>query len=1083
MKLRLRTKIERSRQECASEQKVLLEQALRELELAKINTIHSFCGDLLRERPVEARVDPLFEIVAEDEARDIADRAFESWFQAALANPPEGVRRILRRRSKDQRPREMLRAALDNLINCRDFPTPWRRDAFDRERLIDALLEQLKELGDLAAKSSWSAENLTLNLTEIARFVEENTQLEAVRGRDYDGLEATLRDVARAKSWKRKGAKRVTFGALSRDEVLSLRDQAKAALDSFIASSDADLAPLLHQELQAAVGTYQALKKEAGRLDFLDLLIKARDLILHNESIRTELQHRFTHYFVDEFQDTDPLQAEILLLLAADDSSEADWRRVQPIPGKLFLVGDPKQSIYRFRRADVALYEQVKTSLIARGAELFHLTTSFRAVPSIQSFVNAAFAPAMAAGSSASHAAYVPLQRARPEIAGRPTIAALPVPRPYGDYGTIVKWKIDESFPDAVGAFIAWLVNESGWTVEENGKWVAVSPRHICILFRRLRNFSTDVTRAYVRALEARRISHVLVGGRSFHDREEILALRNALTAIEWPDDELRVFATLRGPFFALSDDALLTFRKGLDADGNPHNRPLHPMHEVDREHLDEDAQPVADALALLAKLHAGRNHRPVAQTITMLLDAVRAHAGLALWPTGEQALANCSRVVDLARRFEANATSFRAFVERLEADAQRGDAGEAPIVEEGTEGVRMMTVHKAKGLEFPVVILADPTCPAAWAKPSRHVIPERRLWLQQLCGCAPVELLEAAAEEFQRDQAEAVRLAYVAATRARDLLISPVVGDEPIAGWLEVLNPAIYPPPDARRKSTPAPGCPAFGEDSVLDRGPKGMPPPGGSVRPGLHLPIADESEIVWWDPSMLELGVEEEASLRQQRILESDKDGAAAAASEANYARWKVGRDEVLAEASRPTISVQTVTALARELNGSTEIQIETVPRSVAERPAGRRFGALVHSMLAAVDLSCAPADIDSAAALHGRLVNATKEEIDAAVTTVVDTLNHPLMRRAAALSTGSLRREVPIMLRRDDGTLAEGVVDLAFLEEGPDFAGWTVVDFKTDREFESGRAEYSTQVGLYVEAIEKATNSSARGILLVI
>jgi ATP-dependent exoDNAse (exonuclease V) beta subunit len=137
----------------------------------------------------------------------------------------------------------------------------------------------------------------------------------------------------------------------------------------------------------------------------------------------------------------------------------------------------------------------------------------------------------------------------------------------------------------------------------------------------------------------------------------------------------------------------------------------------------------------------------------------------------------------------------------------------------------------------------------------------------------------------------------------------------------------------------------------------------------------------------------------------------------------------------------------------------------------------------MLAAVDLNCTRADIDSAGALHGRLVNATKEEIDAAATTVIDALSHPLMRRAAAIRTGSLRREVPILLRRDDGTLVEGVVDLAFLEEGPDFAGWTVVDFKTDLEIESGRAEYPAQVALYVEAIEKATNSTARGILLVI
>ena len=472
MKLRLRTEIERTRQDCAPEQRARLEQALRELELARINTIHSFCGDLLRERPVEAGVDPLFEIVAEDKERDLADEAFERWFQAALGDPPEGVRRILRRRSKGQRPREMLRSALDSLLRCRDFPGPWRRDPFDRNLRIDVLFKQLKELGDLAVTSSWNADNLTRNLAEIARFVEENTQLEAVRGRDYDGLEATLRDLARAKSWKWKGAPKTSFGALSRNEVLSRRDQAKAELDALIAASDADLAPLLHEELQAAVRGYQDLKARAGQLDFLDLLIKARDLIRDNQSIRAELQQRFTHYFVDEFQDTDPLQAEILLLLAANDPSETDWRKVRPVPGKLFLVGDPKQSIYRFRRADVELYEQVKKSLVARGAELLHLTTSFRAVPSIQSFVNAAFAPAITAGPDGSHPAYVPLQPSRPEITGQPTVVALPVPRPYGDYGTIVNWRIDESFPDAVGAFIAWLVNESGWTVEEDGKWV-----------------------------------------------------------------------------------------------------------------------------------------------------------------------------------------------------------------------------------------------------------------------------------------------------------------------------------------------------------------------------------------------------------------------------------------------------------------------------------------------------------------------------------------------------------------------------------------------------------------------------------
>jgi ATP-dependent exoDNAse (exonuclease V) beta subunit len=135
----------------------------------------------------------------------------------------------------------------------------------------------------------------------------------------------------------------------------------------------------------------------------------------------------------------------------------------------------------------------------------------------------------------------------------------------------------------------------------------------------------------------------------------------------------------------------------------------------------------------------------------------------------------------------------------------------------------------------------------------------------------------------------------------------------------------------------------------------------------------------------------------------------------------------------------------------------------------------------MLATLDLNCTREDIEKAAALHGRLVDATADEIGAAVTTVFDALSHPTMRRAAA--SNSLRREVPIMLRRDDGTLVEGVVDLAFMEEGPDFAGWTVVDFKTDLEFESGRADYSAQVALYVDAIERATCATSSGILLVI
>jgi ATP-dependent helicase/nuclease subunit A len=382
MKLRLRGEIERARNaaDVTPERSARFAKALSQLELARIGTIHAFCGDLLRERPVEAGVDPLFEVAAEDQVGDLMDRAFDGWFQNALADPPDGVRRILRRRSRWQKPRDALRNAAASLAEHRDFPTTWRRDPFDRPSEIDELILGLTELGELGSKASWSGDRLAQNLCEIKRFTDENARLERVRGRDYDGLEAILSGVARYKSWAWKGAKRTSFGSFSRDDVLARRDAVKANLDTFLRKSNADLAPLFQEALQPALAVYEELKTRGGRLDFLDLLVKARNLIRDNATVREELQKRCTHYFVDEFQDTDPIQAELLLLLSSDNPQESNWLSVSPIPGKLFLVGDPKQSIYRFRRADVAIYLQVKDMLLSRGGSRFTSTRASAAL-------------------------------------------------------------------------------------------------------------------------------------------------------------------------------------------------------------------------------------------------------------------------------------------------------------------------------------------------------------------------------------------------------------------------------------------------------------------------------------------------------------------------------------------------------------------------------------------------------------------------------------------------------------------------------------------------------------------------------
>ncbi|HLY39552.1 MAG TPA: UvrD-helicase domain-containing protein, partial [Candidatus Binatia bacterium] len=688
LKLRLRRAIEEARR---ARPGAALDDALRQLEEARIGTIHAFCADLLRERPVEARVDPMFAVAPREVADGLLDRAFERWFEEQLQRGGEATRRILRRRSGNEGPRRLLRTAARDLVERRDFDTPWRHeDGFDRDAAIDALVDEMAGLGTFAAAGD-PEDYFVRSLAAIERFVDEIRRREAIRrARDHDGLEAALIGFAREKHWRWTGFRRAQ-GEFPKGELLERRDRLRAALDDFVRRAGADLAPKLRDELWPVVEAYEDLKKRAGCLDFLDLLLRARDLLRDDTAVRAELQHRFTRVFVDEFQDTDPLQAEILLLLAASDPAEHDWRRVKPVPGKLFLVGDPKQSIYRFRRADVGLYERVKWQLRAADAAVVDLSVSFRAVPDIQELVNAAFAPRMH-----EEPRYVPLSPHRAAVASQPAVVALPVPAPYGDFKTIVDWRIEESLPDAIAGFVDWLVQKSGWTVTERERpdeRVAVQPRHVCLLFRRFRKYLSDVTRPYVRALEARNLPHLLVGGTSFHVREEVEAIRNALAAIERPEDELAAFATLHGPLFALSDGALLAFRERF--------RRLNPFFDVPAD-APAALREVGDALGVLRALHRGRNRRPIADTIGRLLEATRAPAGFAVWPTGEQALANVSRLMDLARRAErTGVTSFRAFVEWLSEQAEHGEAGDAPIVEEGTEGVRMMTVHGAKGLEF----------------------------------------------------------------------------------------------------------------------------------------------------------------------------------------------------------------------------------------------------------------------------------------------------------------------------------------------------------------------------------------------
>jgi len=1107
LKLRLREELERARARTSprSEAGSRLDAAVHDFEEAHVTTIHGFCAELLRERPVEACVDPAFTVLTETQADRLFEEAFSAWLHEQLGNAQEGVRRSLRRPVKwrfdddaEDGPVERLRSAARSLREWRDYSAPWRRPSYDRLSAIKLLIGKLKAFADLIARPIKRDDRFSASVA-VAGTTSQEIERQKRRVGDmvppgiWDGWEAALVALADDRDFvnPKKGTGSAFAIGVTRDQALAAHAGLLHDLRAFRDQADADLAALLHDEMRDCLRRYEERKQETGALDFLDLLIKARDLVCDNAEVCRGFRERFRVILIDEFQDTDSLQAELLLRLAGDEDGVLR-------PGALFIVGDPKQSIYRFRRADVGAYRRIADGLARSGATAVTLQTSFRSVPAIQHFVNAAFHEEMDGDAASLQADYVPLLRHREDTAEQPAIVALPVPRPYGRhrYGPpqVTQTSLNQSQPPAVAAFLGWLLSpDCTWTVADAGTRRKIVASDVCLLFRRFLHFGKDITREYVEELEARGIPHLLVGGKTFHEREEVDAIRTALTAIEWPEDELSVYAALHGPLFAIGEEELLEYHSVA--------RGFHP-YRVPKD-LPERLQPAANALTAIRELHAARNHRPVADTIGRLIAITRAHAGFILWRGGEQVLANVLHISDLARRYESEGgLSFRGFVDTLHDASSRADSPEAPILEEGSDGVRLMTVHKAKGLEFPVVVLADIACKLSLADAARYLDPERKLCAMRLGGWSPLELLENNAQEAKRDEAEGVRLAYVAATRARDVLILPALGDGPYdKGWLRPLNRALYPATEQWQSPAPARGVPLFkGKQTIMADARADGQPVEDTVRPGTYQ-LVDKSSgesysVVWWDPLLLESSADQPRGLRRDDLISKDASPAHVAADRARYDEWRERRLNVQARGSLPSMVVTTptqmtqpqepgpqMTPIKQNLEGRQVLIEDSAVKS--PRPSGKRFGTLVHALLASVSLTATASEVSELSALHSKLLAATDEEQVAARVMVIGVLTHPRLAEARAAEAAGSRvwREAPVSLRIDDGRgtpqIVDGQIDLAYETE----QGWMVIDFKTDIEIATAQDAYVQQVSVYLDAVSRATGRPAAGIILQI
>jgi len=1067
-----------------------LGQAIRELETARIGTIHGLATDLLRELPIEAGLDPMFRVLAEEEAAELLDRVTSRWLEERLAAPTPAIRHWLRRPPTfPDTFRTALVRAVTRLAEQRDLDATWESPTFDREARITAVVGALERLRPLLAEARASkldaSDNLFEALDGIVRALDESAIAEHVAsGRDLDGVEATL---VRLSRFKLKRGKRKMFGKRLRAEVLAEVDRATALMVAFRNDADGALAASLQPELRDAVARYEAEKRRLGVVDYTDLLFELRRVLAMNATVRATLQRRFSHVLVDEVQDTDPMQYEIVRLLVADDASVSDPRAARPVPGKLFVVGDPKQAIYRFRRADLDAYFENRGALVAAGAEILHLRTSFRAEPSIQAAVNHALG-----GGVSGHALpeYVALAPHRPARTDRPSVLVLPVPHLYGDWGVYQFTVIGRSCAEAVGALVADLISTRRWTVQEDGREVPLEARHVAILFKRTTSWGDDLVAPYARALERRGVPIRSAERKGFFEREEIFALRTVLSAIEWIDDELSAYCGLRGPYVGFSDAGLLSYLRGHGW--------LHPLRVPKKDGLAPGAkrpagEDVADALRLLRSLHVARNQRPIADTITRFLEATRAHALWALTPHGERAVSNLGHFTAIARRAEARGVlSFRRFVEELEARIEDGQQGEVTTEDDSTHGVTLSTVHGAKGLEFPVVILADPTAPRSNDNPGSFTDRAAGLHVERIAQIAPLALSRNAAAVQQADEEEARRLLYVAATRARDLLVVPSGGDGPFSGWTEPLERALRPARGTRPMS--APGCPPLGEgglghDTVLDRPDRVAEAEPDTVAPGLYRFGGTDHAVVWWGPAALALESSAPPGVREIDLLtppdRSGNDGGAERAKALALARARrLDRVAPAGESTREPLSVLADKPLAI---ASIELDVEEVAVSVDGLAARDDYGtrkleslvsrALVVQVELARDASGADldrSDVDPVAYVARALASRPEDVRDA--TAILAAIAGSAELRASLAQARSVRTDVWVALSTSMGSLGEGRVPIVIEREDETIA----ISVALAGELASSRAR---ELGLAATALARDTAGPVRALLFVV
>lgn len=958
--------------------------ALESLDRAQMSTIHAFCRGLILRFAAEAAVDPDFAVLDELSA---TRRQEETWrvFLEQLhvrAVDKEAIDRVLRLGLSTshlaQLASELSKAGNLASLIAADPPAHITETWPD----LDEMRLRLEGTG---FRHITEADELRSRVSRTYSWIE---RLQESKPDEREALLATTT----VKAINTKQGQKGNWGSgEAKQFAIETGQDVQRGLGKILVTLRTNaLADVLAIMARYVIGDQEARGRE-GKLTFDDMILRVRDLLLNHPSAREAFRQQFDQLLIDEFQDTDPLQTEIARSFAEDPATG----RIEP--GRLFLVGDPKQSIYRFRGADMSAFARVRQMMRESGAEVEELDANHRSRPAILDWVNRVFASVIGDGSRPMvQPGYRPIRAIRDEQLQGPGVAVL------GGTMEAVASAIRQAESGAVSALCKQAVEVDCWQVVDHGAVRAARYSDIAILIPVRTGLDALET-----SLAEADIPYRVEGGSLVLRTQEVRDVINCLCAIDNPSDEVATVAALRSPAFACSDRDLAEFKVKQRGSFNYLSAGKNAL-----------TGPVAEGLEVLRRFHDIRHD----QSLAALIEGFIGGRGLVetgmLFFGNRNSFRRAQYIINSARDFEAaGPQSLRAFVSWLERQSVvKTFAREGADLDDDEEAVRIMTVHSAKGLEFPIVMIAGLS--------SGQTNQEDMLKREYATGrysvtvgasdrrfaVGDVEYLELQGKEHAR--AEQARLLYVAATRARDHLIVSLfrkANTECAAhvlakagaseGAIALSLPSLAARPRAPFADLVAEIVPNVAEDDIMAG----------------RIELADRATVRRYT-SATALKVGQAGSGREDRLVFRDDDGEP----------WARGRAR---------------TRLGRAVHATIQ--------SLSMEPTAGMITATSHAQAVA------------------EAVPHMAQEVERLVTWIVT--GSRAWKRAG--ESGRALREVPFAVETS-GHILEGFIDMVI--EGPD--GMEIIDWKTDRvsarDVPARLEEYKLQAGLYVHGLQKAT-----------